>query len=102
MPLIIELRSRSGETLRRTGESPPHAVFPAPSLDDASFPLLRLVDPYGDTLFSSYQMRGIRPEIRVLRERATSDRQRKLLGEVDELAALCEASPHTFLVFVGD
>lgn len=102
MPLVIELRSRDGETLRRTGESPPQVVFPAPPIDDESFPLLRLIDPYGDTFFSSYQMRGLRPEVRRLKEVAESRRQRGLLEEVDELAALCEASPHSFLVFVGD
>ncbi len=102
MPLVIELRSRNGETLRRTGESPPRVVFPVPPIDDESYPLLRLVDLYGDTFFSSYQMRGIRPEMRRLKEIASSERQRRLLEEVDGFAALCEASPHSFLVFVGD
>lgn len=69
-----------------------------PEFDDESFPLLRLVDPYGDTYFSRYQMAGILPEIGRLQER----RAIEVLGQLADLAEECRRTPHSFLVFVGD
>ena len=32
-----------------------------PTVEDASFPMLRFIDPFGDTIFSSHQMLGFLP-----------------------------------------
>lgn len=73
-----------------------------PSSDDDSFPMLGLVDDYGDTFFSSMQMRRVLPELEHLMKLETDSDSLVFLGEVKELAAECERTPHSFLVFVGD
>jgi hypothetical protein len=69
-----------------------------PDFDDMSYPLLRLVDPYGDTYFSSYQMAGLLPEIRRLEEEHADE----ALAQLASLAEQCRESSGTFLVFIGD
>jgi hypothetical protein len=73
-----------------------------PRFDDASYPLLRLIDPYGNTLFSSNQMLGFLPEWDRLSQNVTDDEARKLFERVRDIAELCKKKPHTFLRFVGD
>jgi len=102
MPLIIDFRTRSGEVIDRTGETPPHTVFPLPAFDDHRFPLLRLVDPYGTTQFSSYQMKGLIPELEDLLNVTEAPGRRRLLEEVLNLAGRCSDEPHSCLVFLGD
>ena len=69
-----------------------------PDFDDLTYPLLRLVDPYGDTYFSRYQMAGVLPEITRLMELRGDD----ALAQLTRLAELCRGRPHSFLVFIGD
>lgn len=101
MPLIIELRDASGNVLKRTGETPPKRLLPIPDASDSTFPLLRGVDPYGDTFFTSLQTQWLVRELETLRDRATKE-ERKLLDDVIVLARECTSGPHRFLVFVGD
>jgi hypothetical protein len=69
-----------------------------PDFDDLSYPLLRLVDPYGDTYFSRYQMAGVLPEISRLRLERPDD----ALTQLARLAEHCQDRVHSFLVFLGD
>jgi hypothetical protein len=69
-----------------------------PTYDDLSFPYLRLVDPYGDTVFSRYQMVAVIPELEKLAASTSSSH----VGTVLEMARRCEATIHSYLVFVGD
>jgi hypothetical protein len=69
---------------------------------DPSFPLLRFVDEYGDTLFSTSQMEGFLPEWNVLITRAANDDEKEVLLQIRRLAEKCKAEPHTFLRFGGD
>ena len=69
-----------------------------PQFDDLRYPLLRLVDPYGETLFSRYQMAALLPEL----ERLKADRNDDLLDQLLRLAQRCRDRPHSFLAFVGD
>ena len=101
MPLVIELRTGSGDVLRRTGESPPRKVLPLPDPTDATMPLLRGVDPYTDTYFNSHQAGWLIPELESLRARASEDEQ-QLIDDVIDLARECRQEPHRLLVFVGD
>jgi len=68
-----------------------------PDFDDRRYPLLRLIDPYGDTIFSSYQMVELIPELRK-RHLETDD---EVLREVIRLAEACQGK-RSFLVFMGD
>jgi len=101
MPLNIELRNGAGRVMRRAGESPPRKLLPLPSPDDSRFPLLRGVDPYGDTVFSSTQMRSLVPELEALWTQARTG-ERALVDEILEMARTCWKGPHRTLVFIGD
>lgn len=94
--------------LRRGVHDPVESVtdedgaFPSPTALDETFPLLRLVDPYGVTYFSTRQMLGVVPELLRLRDRAGSREERAFLESVIQLARQCSAHPHSYLVFIGD
>ena len=70
-----------------------------PEFDDSNFPYLRLVDPYGDTIFSGYQLEhAVLAEIEALAARRPSESMSLLL----EMARHAASDVHTYLVFVGD
>jgi hypothetical protein len=69
-----------------------------PDFDDLTFPLLRLVDPYGDTYFSAYQIAGLISEL----ERLSEDNLHPVLGQLIRLAEKCRGQPGEYLVFIGD
>ena len=73
-----------------------------PQFDDMSYPLLRLIDPYGNTLFSSNQMHGFLPEWDRLIADIHDVEDRKLLSQVRDMAETCKKNPHTFIRFRGD
>jgi len=98
--MTIQFRDESGTVLRSITEGCDELTRQLPAFADPDFPYLGLVDPYGDTWFSSYQMRAVLPEIRRLRE-TTPDPCSALL-ELEQLAEECSAGVHVFVVFVGD
>ncbi len=69
-----------------------------PDFEDRRYPLLRLVDPYGDTIFSTYQMAGVLAELESLR----SETGNVLLDQLIRLAERCRSRPHSYLAFIGD
>lgn len=73
-----------------------------PEYDDTTFPLLRLVDPYGDTYFSSLQARELLVEWDRLEPRAAFELDRRAWASVQELIEAVAARPHTFVRFLGD
>lgn len=88
----IELDPAAGEAIQsNVGRA-------LPEFDDLRYPLLRLVDPDGDTIFSSYQMVGLLAELRA-RLAETGDSS---LAEAIAAGERCKARPRTWLVFIGD
>jgi hypothetical protein len=69
-----------------------------PEFDDERYPMLRLVDPYGDTIFSTYQMVGLIAELEA-RFAETGDSS---LAQAIVAAEHCKARVGTWLVFIGD
>lgn len=67
-------------------------------LDEAEYPMLYYVDPYGPTFFSSVQLIAVIPEL----QRLANEQPRPVLDKVLEMAGRVRGTPHTFLVFVGD
>jgi hypothetical protein len=97
--IALELRkSPAGGLLRALDPAGANVAQFLPDFDDLNYPFLRLVDPYGDRYFSSFQMAGLLPELARLREISRDP----LLVEVETLAQECRSTPHSFLVFVGD
>ncbi len=73
-----------------------------PPFSDRSFPLLRFVDWYGNTIFNRMQVEELLGEWRRLYERAQSDEERQILGQIEALARRCLEEPHLYLKFEGD
>ena len=69
-----------------------------PDFEDNRYPLLRLVDPNGDTMFSSYQMVAVVPEL----ERLAIEKPSPSIDRVLAVARRCASSVHTYLWFIGD
>ena len=100
MALTVELRNAKGEVLGRIVEGAHDLVRTLPPMDDPDFPMLGLLDPYGDTFFSGFQMRRVIPELRKLRN--LTPRPPSVLQDLEDLASECADGVHTYLVFVGD
>ena len=96
--ITVELRSSLGsgviETLEPRGANVGDVM---PELADGRYPLLRYVDPYGDTAFSSHQMIGVIPELLQLYESS----QDAVLADVLHLAEKCRGR-RSYLIFLGD
>lgn len=100
MTMTVHLRNATGKVLRALTEDSVRLSRILPPQGDPDFPFLGLLDPYGDTLFSSVQMKAVIPEIRRLR--ALSLDSDDVLSGLEELAEECRDGNHVFLVFVGD
>jgi len=60
------------------------------------------VDWYGDTIFNRHQIADLREELTRLAMSKADENERRMIRQVDMLAALCEAEPHLYLKFYGD
>jgi hypothetical protein len=73
-----------------------------PSFDDESWPLLRFVDAYGDTVFNRLQVPELLHELKRLSDLATTDEQRETVRETIALADESIKQPHLYQKFMGD
>jgi len=71
-------------------------------IGDPRFPMLRYVDPDGNTIFNGQQMYPLLEELDRLAQEFSSVEENDLLAQVRELAVHCRDHPHTFLRFIGD
>jgi hypothetical protein len=102
MPLWVVLQTLDG---KRLDEAAPPAVAlnrVLPSFEDESFPMLRFIDPYGNTLFNTNQMFGFLSEWDRLIGAINDDEISKFMMRVRSMAERCQKNPHTFLRFIGD
>ncbi|MGH8992693.1 MAG: hypothetical protein ACRDZ7_14390 [Acidimicrobiia bacterium] len=97
--MTVELRDARGNALRRMTDRATDLAKVLPPVGDPDFPMLGLVDPYGDTIFSALQMRAVIPELQRLKQLTGNS---EVLEDVEELAVECADGVHVFLVFVGD
>ena len=100
MGMTVRLQTSAGTTIASVTEGAVDLSRVLPPFADPAFPYLGLIDPYGDTWFSSLQMHALLPEIRRLR--SSIPEPSGVLMRVEELAQQCAASVHIFLRFVGD
>lgn len=73
-----------------------------PEYTDLSFPVLRLVDPYDETVFNNMQIKILLEEWERLRERAKEVGQLDHWKAVKKLAETGTKKPLRYLRFVGD
>ena len=102
MSLVVGLRSGEGDLVDDVVPPPGAGSFTALVADREEYPLLRWIDPYGDTVFSQLQMRGLIPELERLMRETTDDGHSEVIRSVLGLSERCAALPHYQLVFVGD
>ena len=65
-------------------------------------PFLSSIDPYGDTLFNSVQMRQFLREWASIEARVVTEPQRQTAAAVARMARQCANGLDLFLRFVGD
>ena len=96
MPIDVQHRDELGGTIA-DGDFVEHRELPA--FDDQRYPYLRLIDPYENTIFSSYQMKwAVLPEL----ERFAVESPSPQVERVLQLARRCGSEVHTYLWFIGD
>ena len=74
MPSTVQVIDESGGTRAEGAGARGHGDLLLPSYDNLSFPLLRFVDPYGDTVFNGLQCRALLEEFTCLAEGAEQRR----------------------------
>jgi hypothetical protein len=98
MAFTVELRDEQGAVLERSWQRSFEVGAAMPSYTSIAYPYLRLVDPYSNTWFSSYQMVAVIPEL----ERLATEKPAPALDKVIEMASRCQATMGSCLVFIGD
>ena len=102
MPFTIRLESENGTTIKEVVDPRGILSHLLPGYDDFSFPMLRFIDPYGDTVFNRFQMRFFGKEMERILQKAKSKEEKDLLVEILELAAQGVTEVHLYLKFYGD
>ena len=98
MPWNVKLENEEGKTLDEIMK-----VWGfVPSADALDYPLLRFIDPYGDTIFNRPQMVPFLEEWGRLEQLAQQNSQRAQWDAIKRMAVRCHSEPHTYLRFVGD
>jgi hypothetical protein len=93
------LRKESLEVVRQS-EVP--FVIPRELADRRRFPVLWAVDPHGDAIFNSRQMRAMFDEIDLLLDEVLDAEERNSLVEARKLCEEGVRRHHRYLWFVGD
>ncbi len=70
--------------------------------EDQSSQCLRFIDPYGDTVFNSLQMKPFIAEWEQVANKAKTEEEKTLAERVKNLAERCRREPHLYLKFYGD
>ncbi len=96
MAYTVQLRDESGEVLDELVLSA-LPVVRVPEVDDSASPVLRFIDPYGDTILNAAQAAALAEELTAVNQ--SSERDAKLLTA---LASRCSAAVHQYLWFIGD
>ncbi len=71
-------------------------------IGDHRFPMLRYIDPNGNTIFNGEQMYPVLEDLDRLAEGISCEEGKSLLAQIRELAIHCRDHPHEFLRFIGD
>jgi hypothetical protein len=102
MEIVVVLQDESGERLDEVADIHNHLHRVLPSEDDPSFPCLRYVDWYGDTVFNLPQSSQPLHELELLLNRTEIPEERELLKRIREMAKNCHDKAHHYVRFIGD
>ena len=96
----VDLRSSRGEVLESLAADPEFDPVLL-GIDRVAYPILGHIDPYGDTVLNSMQVRSLLEEL----DRLGPDDKMIPAQFRASIAVLCEkclARPHRFLWFIGE
>ncbi|HZR32511.1 MAG TPA: hypothetical protein VFA76_11755 [Terriglobales bacterium] len=97
MSWVVKLEDELGE---RSEWVMLHGIVP--TYEEAAFPMLRCIDPYGHTIFNHLQMAPLIEEWERVRDRAHDDSQAEAWRKVKEMAEMCQKDRDLRLKFVGN
>ena len=98
MTMRLDLRKENGDVIESETSRAWELGAALPGYDAVDDPYLRLVDPYSDTWFSSYQMVAVIPEL----ERLAAEKPLLSTKRALELARKCREGIGLYIVFRGD
>lgn len=101
MATIVRIETYDGLPLSEWHPVPP-TLLSMQWIDNPRFPLLRWVDPFGQTMFSYRQMNGLIPEIETLLAETEEAHDHEFLTHMLELAKLCESRIGASMRILGD
>jgi hypothetical protein len=93
----VEIRDEDGTVVERFHDTGEIAALAAEVADDPSFPFLRFVDPYGDTIFNAAQATELAIEIT-----RRADPQDVTLRRIVDMADRVGGEVHHYLWLLGD
>ena len=96
MSLVVKLEDDLGE---RSEWVILHGVIP--EHENAEFPILSCIDPFGKTVFNHLQAETFLNEWERVKERAKDESQRDAWQKVKEMAETCKSDRDLYLRFVG-
>ena len=102
MGLTVILQNEFGAPLLRVFDPKNLLHRMLPSNEDSSFPMLRFVDWYGDTVFNRLQLPELLEEVGRLSSRAGTHEEKALVNEILDLTAQAQRAPHLYVKFEGD
>jgi len=77
-----------------------HTLLPGPN--DREYPLIGLIDWYGDTIFNYLQAKPFLDEWRRMGQKATNSEGRAIVEGIQRLAERLLEERHVYLKFYGD
>jgi hypothetical protein len=102
MGLTVVLEDENGTALG-SAEDPAnvlHRLLPNP--EDTSFPVLKFIDWYGDTVINRLQLEAFLQEWDRIAQKILTADEKLLLSRIRDLATRAQQQQHTYLKFYGD
>lgn len=94
---MIVSRELRGEVVARAGCAVPWEIALV-GMNQAAFPMLGALDPYGDAVFNRLQIPALLEEL----DRLPVERGGAWVAEARALCEVALREPHHYIVFVGD
>ena len=99
----VLVETESGDVLRETANMYVLERFLQRAHGGDDYPLIRYIDPYGDTVFNRLQIPQLLAEWRLMRaSQDINSEEGKALDELEALGRYALNEPHLYLRFFGD
>ena len=101
MALTIALEDASGRTVKEAHDT--HSVLLRLEREDGGdFICLRYIDPWGDTVFNTLQMKPFLAELERIMSHTQREWELSVLRDIRRLARQCDTEIGLYLKFYGD